>query len=130
MSTPPNQRRKRWRNVETALRAGHLSVPYGGLGEVLFRLVLVAPAPHLVAAVTRSRHPLFDHVLGDCFEVVGPADPGEEVDESGRDVQAIFSELGGFVVPGEGVVVVVETFAEGEEGDELVFGGADVSGKK
>lgn len=67
-----------------------------------------------------------DDVGTDDLEVVGLAEPGHGVDEDGGEVEAP-AQLAGGVVPGEGVVVVVEALADGADDDGEVLARADVA---
>ncbi len=94
--------------------------------DVLAGLILVAPTPYHMATVSGPFHPFADHVLGYGFEVVGPADFGEEVDEGGGGVGRIVAQLGRLVVPREDVVVVVPSFAQRQQRDALVLRRMDI----
>ena len=74
-----------------------------------------------MGSVTCSVDPGEDHVLGNCFQVVGLADERHGVDEHGGQVDGVEAELGRLVVPGEDVVVVVPAFAEGSDGHAFVL---------
>ena len=87
---------------------------------------LVIPAPHRVAAVAGPLHAFLDDVSGHRLEVVCPSDSGHGINEKFSDVEGIVPELSGLVVPGESVMVVVESFAEHHEGDRFGFHGVDV----
>jgi hypothetical protein len=43
--------------------------------------------PKQVASIPSSLYPFFDDFMGDCFEVVGPSDPGKEIDEGTSKVE-------------------------------------------
>lgn len=89
--------------------------------SLFLRLILVAPAPHLVTAVARSFHAFLHHVLGYALQIVGPTDSREEVNEGRRKVETIIAEFGRLVIPREGMVVIVPTLAEGEYRNTFVL---------
>lgn len=88
-------------------------------------LILVAPAPGRVRSVSRSLHSPLDDLVRNRLQIVRPADLGEEIDESGREVQPVVAQFGRLVVPGEHVMVVVPALAESECGHRLVLRGVD-----
>lgn len=79
-----------------------------------------------MAAVAGSLDAFLDHVHGHRFQIVGPADFREEVDERGRQVGRVVAQLGRLVVPRERVVVVVETFAQRQHAYAQIFRRVDV----
>lgn len=98
-----------------------------GVGEgVGARRAAVLQCVPRVRAVARPQGPLAHQILRGGLEVVGPADLLEELDEVAGQVE-VLAELGGPVVPGEGVVEVVPALAEGDEGHEPALAGHDVA---
>ena len=59
----------------------------------------------------RTFLPLLNNAGGCCFQIVGPADPGEKVDEGGGIVVLIAAQLRRLVIPWEDMMVVVPTLA-------------------
>lgn len=90
-------------------------------------MIFVAPTPQTMRTITRALNPLLNNLIGHRLKVISPADFSEEVNEVSREVQPVIAQLGRLVVPGESVVVIVEAFAESEDGDGDVFSGADAS---
>lgn len=94
---------------------------------VFFRLVLVSPSPYFVATISCSEYPFFDHFFRDSFKIIGPAYFGKKVNEESGKVCTIFSKLWRFVVPREGMMIVVPAFTKGKDRNWDVFSGIDVS---
>lgn len=82
----------------------------GGVG-LRTVVVLVAPAPQVVRPVARAVHSLLDDLLRHRLQIVRPAELSEEIDEVSSEVQPVVSQFRRFVVPREGVVVVVEALS-------------------
>lgn len=93
-----------------------LTINYGDRLLLRTGLVLVAPAPQVVCAVTGSLDALLDRRMGHCLQVVRPANLSEEIDKRGRKIDVIVAQLGRLVVPWEHVMVVVESLAERQRG--------------
>lgn len=77
-----------------------------------------------LGCVTGAQLPLLDHLGADYFALVGPAYVCEKVNEELGDVELI-TELAGGVIPGKGVVIIVESLAKSCDGDAAVFGRVD-----
>lgn len=93
---------------------------------LLFIVILVSPSPKIMRAIPSTVNSVTNDVIGHGFEVVSPTDFCEEINETCSEIELAVTEFGGLVVPRESVVVVVETFAESEQGDGHVFGRLDV----
>lgn len=78
-----------------------------------------------VAPVSGALYPSQHQPVGRSLAVRGEAQEAHEVDETSGKVQ-LAAKLAGCIVIGERVVVVVESFAYGAEGDESVLPGVDV----
>lgn len=96
---------------------------HGGV-VVLFGLVTVPPTPNLVAAIPGSYDAFFDHFGRHGFQIVSPTDFREQIDHLQGEINA--TELCCFIVPREGVMVVMPSFANREERDKTVFSWVDV----
>lgn len=75
----------------------------------------------IVRLVASSQFAVFDHLLGSDFEIVRLAEERKEVDKAGGDV-VLEAELTGVVRPREGVMEVVEAFADCAENGCQIFG--------
>lgn len=67
----------------------------------------------VMCSIASLQDAVFHHVLGGTLQVPSPALPPPELDE-GRHPIEVLSQLRRLVVPGERVVVVVPSFAPGE----------------
>ena len=83
--------------------------------------VLITPAPYRMAAVSRAKHSLHHNIAGHRLEVVRPADHWEKVDKRRGDVQSVVSQFSSFVVPREGVVVVVPSLSQCQRCDRVAL---------
>lgn len=90
-------------------------------------LISVAPTPGVVGSIASAFHALLDNLAGDGFQIVGPADFSEEVDERSCVIQFVVTQFGGLVIPWEYMVVVVPAFTEGECCNGDVLHGVDVA---
>lgn len=84
----------------------------------------------IVCAVARTQSPLTDHRIGNDFQIIRPAHPGEEIDETGGEIKHIIAQFGGLVIPGEHMVVVVPALADRHKRDVLVVRWLDVSARR
>lgn len=88
--------------------------------------VLITPAPYRMAAIARANYSLHHNVAWHWLEVIRPANQWEEVDKRRGDVQSVVSQFGSFVVPREGVVVVVPSLSQRQRCDRVALGRVDV----
>lgn len=81
-----------------------------------------------MAAVASTHHSLHDDVTSHRLEVIRPTDDGEKVDKRSSDVQSVVAQFGSFVVPREGVMVVVPTLAQRQRRDRVALRRVDSPG--
>lgn len=90
-------------------------------------LITITPAPQRMCTISGS----FDSLLNDFrwyrFQVIGPTDFSEKVNERRRKVEVVATEFGGFVVPWKHVVIIVPAFAQCKYSHWWILSRVDVS---
>lgn len=74
----------------------------------------------------QTLYQLAGQMRSDALTVLHPADAGERIDETGRQVHRIAAELAGFVVPRKHMMVVVPALTERRQRYEQIVHRADV----
>lgn len=81
-------------------------------------------------AITCPSSAFLYHSVRYGFQIVCPTNPGKEIDESSGDIGAIVTQLGGFVIPRENMMIIMPAFTDGADGDAEAVGGTDGAAKK
>lgn len=87
----------------------------------LLGLVFIPPTPQFVGSIPRSLHPLLDHVIRHCLQIVRPPNFSHSVNKGCGKVRAVFSQFRSFVVPWERMVVVMPTLAHSQDSYTQIF---------
>jgi len=64
------------------------------------------------------------------FQIIRPADPGEEINESSSKVYAIVAQFGSLIIPWKYVMVIVPSFAASDNANAEAVSGANRAAKK